>query len=247
MRCEDFKLRWPYVNTVFNYIKANPDKFDGRVYTHGFSQNSGMAAYVGYCFNDYVRGIWQGGAGSKPIMPCFTKKRPMIECIPDYTNDYRTHSPFCDKQDFPCTSEKLYQIISDEGHDTRRLVFTPDEEGGIPGGHQSGGKDGYPKNQVLWQLGCWGVTPPCSQACEDAVIDCVNKNPGDIATASDRAKKFGECMEERPEECSNDCSPTLNMLKESENPEVTLSKGTFGAIDESLPHEQPATSVCVAK
>ena len=79
------------MDVVFNYIKSNPDQFDGRVYTEGFSQNSGMAAYVGYCFSDYVRGVWQAGAGSKPVEPCFTKKRPMIECIPDYTNDYRTH------------------------------------------------------------------------------------------------------------------------------------------------------------
>ena len=79
------------MDVVFNYIKSHPDQFDGRVYTEGFSQNSGMAAYVGYCFSDYVQGVWQAGAGSKPVEPCFTKKRPMIECIPDYTNDYRTH------------------------------------------------------------------------------------------------------------------------------------------------------------
>ena len=243
------------MDVVFNYIKSNPDQFDGRVYTEGFSQNSGMAAYVGYCFSDYVRGVWQAGAGSKPVEPCFTKKRPMIECIPDYTNDYRTHDPFCngDKgSKIPCKSENLYKVISDEGHDTRRLVFTPDEQGGIPGGHVSGGKEskpgaGYPRNQVLWQLGCWGVTPPCSQACEEAVIECVNETPEDISTASDRAIKFGECMENRPKACSVDCSPTLNMLKESENPEeINLSRGTFGAVDESIPHEEPSTSVCVA-
>ena len=79
------------------------------------------------------------------------------------------------------------------------------------------------------------------------MINCVNEPPEDISPASDRAIKFGECMENRPNACSDDCSPTLNMLKESENPEeINLSRGTFGAVDESISHEQPSTSVCVA-
>merc|ERR1712002_236555 len=64
-----------YLQTVFDFIDANPEKFDGsRIYAAGFSQNSMFSAYIGFCFNDRVLGIWQGGSGmaltgEEPFVP----------------------------------------------------------------------------------------------------------------------------------------------------------------------------------
>ena len=51
-----------YARAVFEFIKANPDKFDSsRIWTEGFSQNSMFSAYIGFCFG--VNGVVQGGSG----------------------------------------------------------------------------------------------------------------------------------------------------------------------------------------
>ena len=54
----------PYLKAIFNFIESNPDQFDAsRIYAGGFSQNSMFSAYIGFCFNEKVLGIWQGGSG----------------------------------------------------------------------------------------------------------------------------------------------------------------------------------------
>ena len=50
-----------YIRTIFNYLESRPDNFDmTSVYAAGFSQNSMFSAYIGYCFPDNVKGIYQG-------------------------------------------------------------------------------------------------------------------------------------------------------------------------------------------
>ena len=54
----------PYVQAVFDFIESNPGQFDAsKIYAQGFSQNSMFSAYIGFCFNEKVLGIWQGGSG----------------------------------------------------------------------------------------------------------------------------------------------------------------------------------------
>ena len=54
----------PYVQAVFDFIESNPEQFDAsKIYAQGFSQNSMFSAYIGFCFNEKVQGIWQGGSG----------------------------------------------------------------------------------------------------------------------------------------------------------------------------------------
>ena len=50
-----------YIRTIFKYLESRPDDFDMKsVYAEGFSQNSMFSAYIGYCFPDNVKGIYQG-------------------------------------------------------------------------------------------------------------------------------------------------------------------------------------------
>ena len=49
---------------IFEFIEAHPEKFDAsKIYAMGFSQNSMFSAYIGFCFNEKVLAIWQGGSG----------------------------------------------------------------------------------------------------------------------------------------------------------------------------------------
>ena len=65
MPCSDWDGKdMPYLRTIFNFIDAHPSMFDNtKIYAQGFSQNSMFSAYIGFCFNDRVSGIWQGGSG----------------------------------------------------------------------------------------------------------------------------------------------------------------------------------------
>ena len=63
MPCSDEDSKdMAYIRTIFNFLESEGgDYLDmTRVYTEGFSQNSMWAAYVGYCFPDNVKGIYQG-------------------------------------------------------------------------------------------------------------------------------------------------------------------------------------------
>ena len=54
----------PYLQAVFDFIESNPEQFDAsKIYAQGFSQNSMFSAYIGFCFNEKVLAIWQGGSG----------------------------------------------------------------------------------------------------------------------------------------------------------------------------------------
>ena len=65
----------PYLKKIFEFIESNPNQFDSsRIYAEGFSQNSVFSAYLGFCFNDKVIGISQGGSGlaksgQRPFFP----------------------------------------------------------------------------------------------------------------------------------------------------------------------------------
>ena len=285
MPCSDADSRdIPYLRVIFDFIAANPDKFDQRIYIEGFSQNSVFAAYAGFCFHDRVTGIWHGASGlvrkdslpygvscqarttgegrekctSKkcaicekeqpckecqywPIWPCYTQKRPMIDCLTDYTNDGVTN----DVEGDPIKNsgaQHMYDALVQEGHDARLFRFAPVEDGSIKTKHSA------TKNIVHWQVGCWGITPPCTETCQTEFLKCVNgKNPTNVG---EHVKAFASCINEDTftalEDCTSTCAPTLEMLKASEMP--AIQKGNnFGASNvDSTTHTRPDSSLCNA-
>ena len=77
----------------------------------------------------------------------------MVECIAEYTND-----PISIDQRDPDMFDSgryMFEKLNDEGHDARFFRFSPNEE--IEGGHEP------PINEWMWQIGCLGMTPTCSE------------------------------------------------------------------------------------
>ena len=64
-----------YIRKIMEWISSQPDTFDSSsVYSGGFSQNSMFSAYIGTCFADQFKGVWQAGSGlilkgKKPYVP----------------------------------------------------------------------------------------------------------------------------------------------------------------------------------
>jgi len=53
-----------YVRTIIQWLESQPEQFDAsRMYSVGFSQNSMFSAYIGFCFPEQVRGVFQAGSG----------------------------------------------------------------------------------------------------------------------------------------------------------------------------------------
>ena len=51
----------------------------------------------------------------------------------------------------------MYETLLSEGHDARLFRFSPSDDETISGGHLD------PKNKEFWQVGCLGITAPCSE------------------------------------------------------------------------------------
>jgi len=278
MPCSDEDSKdMPYLRAIFDFIESNPDQFDAsKIYAGGFSQNSMFSAYIAFCFNEKVLGVWQGGSGLAytgekpylpgcqaqvtasdfaecngcnqcvstnfctscqywPIYPCYSEKRPMVDCVAVYDNDKIAVSD----PDTLNTAINMYETLMNEGHDARLLRFSPSDDGTINGGHLD------PKNKEFWQVGCLGITDPCSEACETAFVDCVNSQA--INSASDRVEAFQTCIDEAKFTglgCTSNCAPTYNMLAQSEEP-TTVMFDNFGAGAE-VAGAQPSTSKCTA-
>ena len=88
-----------------------------------------------------------------PIYPCFSSRRPIVDCVSAYDNDRIA----VDDPEDSNTAVNMYETLLREGHDARLLRFAPSADGTIPGGHQD------PKNKEFWRVGCLGITEPCSQ------------------------------------------------------------------------------------
>jgi len=153
----------------------------------------------------------------------------MIDCVNDYTNDNIAND------DGVSSAIQMYDALVNEGHDARLIRWDPSDDETIAGQHTD------PKNLIHWQVGCLGITSPCSEVCESELIECVNS--GDTSTASNRADAFGDCIEKQSTGCDG-CAPTLAMLSESQDP--TDVRGNFGPADYTLEHSQPDGSLCVA-
>ena len=269
---EDDSKDIPYLQTIFDFIDSKSDQFDNeKIYAEGFSQNSMFSAYVAFCFSDKVIGVWQGGSGMAlngelpdlpglqaqctasgyaelgraclttdvcddcqywPIYPCYNEARPMVDCVAEYTNDGVS------VQDGYSSAVYMYDALVAEGHDVRLLRFEPSEDDTIGGAHKD------PKNAVYWQVGCLGITSPCSEECETAFGECVDSQ--NASTAADQANAFSDCIDEPTfsslEGCTTDCAPTYGMLILSETP-VTDAPDNFGAATEDH-GSRPTTSLC---
>merc|ERR1711963_638336 len=187
--------------------------------------------------NQFIEDHFRNECQYWPIYPCYSEKKPMVDCVADYFNDMIANDKV--EPEIYSSALYMYERLLNEGHDARLLRFSPSDDGTIPGQHQD------PKNKEHWQVGCLGITAPCSSACESAFMSCVeSKNP---ATASDRADAFETCMDLSTFEglgCDAECAPTYAMLAASETPTVVMFEN-FGA-GSSSPSARPAESLCVA-
>lgn len=173
-----------------------------------------------------------------PIYPCYNEKKAMIDCLADYTNDYIAagkEDPTVDS-----TSEYMYERLMNEGHDARMFRFGASKDGTVKGGHTN------PKNAVYWQVGCLGITSPCSSECEYSFIDCINGK--DTSSSANRTSSFDDCISEDSfvnlMGCTKSCAPTYDMLKESEEP--VISKFLFFGNEQNPQHARPSFSKCTA-
>merc|ERR1712038_118684 len=106
-----------YIRKIMNWIKAHPGQFDSSmIYANGFSQNSMFSAYIGFCFNENFKGVWQAGSGmtlkgKSPYVPnCGGQLAastfaqcggPCRQCIQQYTCEDCQYWPI-----YPCYSPK---------------------------------------------------------------------------------------------------------------------------------------------
>ena len=49
-----------YIRKIFTFLESQPDYYDmKRVYAKGMCQNAMFSIYIGYCFPNNVRGVYQ--------------------------------------------------------------------------------------------------------------------------------------------------------------------------------------------
>ena len=75
----------------------------------------------------------------------------MIACLSDYTNDGTVNN------NGHSSIINMYEAMLDEGHDARLFRFSKSNDSTIGGTHIG------PQNEELWQVGCLGLSTPCSQ------------------------------------------------------------------------------------
>ena len=65
MPCSDSDSKdFRYVRKVFEFIDdPNTPLDNSKIFAEGFSQNSMFSAYIAFCYNHRVSGVWQGGSG----------------------------------------------------------------------------------------------------------------------------------------------------------------------------------------
>lgn len=111
MQCSrDASIDIAYVEAIFKYVVDYSDDLNldpSRFYASGFSQNSMFSAYVGYCFPDHVKGIWQGGSGlaitgQRPFTP-----RMEAQCS---SSSFEQYEHNCLLQE-PCTTCDFWPIF----------------------------------------------------------------------------------------------------------------------------------------
>merc|ERR1711907_671832 len=170
-------------------------------YIEGFSQSSMWSAYVAVCFADRITGVWQGGSGLAKT----------------------GHAPVTPGWQGQCSLSDYL----DNGNDCCNTNYC---------------------EECAW----WPIYP---RTCENKIIDCMGSYTNDnIACGSDyymyeamvkegndaRLLSFSPSADnngghKNPSNqydwmvgCDTGCAPTLEMMKFSEDPVVSLSEGKFG-------------------
>ena len=229
-----------YVKPIIDWIDSQPAKFNGKNYMEGFSQNAAVTGYLAKCLADKITGMWTGGGGKAHDegerwnggpWPCFSPEGPMIFCTGIYSNDY-----MLDKSGGIKSRLKYYDLMIKEGNDPRMFIIKgPSDDGTIGGNHY------YIENRMHWQAGCWGINENCDEMCESKFFECMST--ANVTTALERTESFSTCIFSMEDPCT-ECTPTFNMLKESEDL-IEYKFENFGATDPSLPHERSNESHCV--
>lgn len=242
------------VFAVVDQMIADGSVAEDKVYMAGFSQGSVFTLFAATCFPDRIAGISQGGAGmfSKedgalalplcegactrqafekfgsecvheepcddcsyfPVYPTSDAQGNTFQsCIFMYDNDEAAHS----------TAVPAHKYITQAGHSSKLQIFASRPE------FQLGGHD-YPQLSWEWVNSCLGVNPPCSSACEDAVVSCIedfraqyaydnnNENPLHAWQGRDAiSEAYQECLAMN-ESCVHACAATEAMLYSVQEP-----------------------------
>ena len=246
-----------YLSALFDeLLAASPSIHAPRqVYTIGFSQNAGFAAYAAFCFPAHVAGVAQGGTGAslngqppfppgnegtcspaahtqfgsscRTIAPCTSCQYfPLRPCSPPSGRRPLTDCLFMNEGDFMFGGDlTMFTLLTEEGHDGRLFRFRG-------GGHTP------PQHYYDWAVGCLGVVAPCSPACEPTFSAC-------IASGS----AFSQCLSSlgQVSGCAAGCAPTFAMMNLSSAPyDVRFNSGVrFGASTVGAVTTPPTTSICV--
>ena len=257
-----------YVNKVFEFINANPAKFNtDKVYAEGFSQNSMFSAYIGFCHSDKVVGIWQGGSGlalasqNKDI----TLPGMQVHCTQSLFERYgrqcssqRNACPGCKYWPiYPCYQPKKPMVeclvdylddpIASSRWDSSISTTLNMYNALVNEGHDvrmmrfkaSGSQRGGHRNPENYQY--WQV------ACWGITASCTTECENSFVECAKKSG-FKTCISasKNLKGCTKDCSPTFKMMSQSETPNLKkFSKGKFGASD-TKSQPRPNTSICKA-
>lgn len=261
-----------YMQGVFGVIDALAA--DGvvdseRVFAWGFSQNAMFTAWMAVCHPERIARIWQGGSGlyvdgvtdPLPQMEGACRRSDFLE----HGRDCAEVAPCEDCQYFPVypqpssppldacimayrddflfdTAAPMAERMIREGHEADLLHFAD-----IGRGHSN------PLNPWDWMVGCMGVTAPCSAACAERVVECVDGESPEARSAA-----FDRCVAGEIDTCAEGCAPTLSMLRTIEQPclvdgacdasesSETCPEDCGGADEEQLPscEEQGREELC---
>ena len=206
------------------------------IFTWGFSQNAMFAAYTAICFQDKIKGFWQGGSGL--YVDGVTNPLPQMEgaCrrsdFLEYGRDCVTQAPCEECQYFPAypirsaapikgcvagyeddflfeTTEPMYEALRETGHHGRLLQFKD-----IGRGHSN------PYNEWAWMMSCMGVVEKCTNECSDAFVDCMNDLGGqsELERLNDYEVCYAQGTYPNLAGCSSGCAATIEMLSTVESP-----------------------------
>ena len=232
---EDDSKDITYLNGVFSIIDAlaaNGDVQSEKVYAWGFSQNAMFTAYTAFCYPERITAFWQGGSGL--FVAGETNPLPQMEGVcrrSDYLVHGRacvTETPCADCQYFPIlptptvpsqtgcimayaddflfeTAAPMAREMTAAGHLATLLQFP-----NIGRGHSN------PLLHWDWLVGCMGVNESCSEACSNAVVQCMETLGGD--SPQDRERQYQTCINSDLADCTARCAPTLDMLRWVERP-----------------------------
>merc|ERR1712037_247902 len=256
----------PYVQAVFDFIESNPEQFDNtKIYAQGFSQNSMFSAYIGFCFNDRVSGIWQGGSGMaltgvRPYLPGCQGQVTASDFLTCNNCNQCINTNFCDECQYwpiyPCYSSvrPMVDCVVEYVNDGISVNQpNPDVESSAIYMYDRLVTEGHDARLLRFSPSADGTIPGSHQNPKNYnywQVGCLGITEA-CTTACETS--FVACVESKDistakkrteafADCIEVCAPTYGMLAASETPTTKL--GGFGA-GAGTASTRPSGSLCL--